>query len=133
MKAVQLQAERDKLFSEKQDRMMAIVENHQADLLRVTSRLDMQTEVKMDDFFPIQSDSDMQRFLDKGDGQFHLKRESLENMLYCNLTKSLKLKRPFEAALLSTLFSRDYISSHRWPGPRYDLENVAFETIVHFQ
>lgn len=107
------------MSSDKQDKILALLEDVQATLLRVTSRLDMKTEVKMDDYFPIKTDLDMQRFLDKGDGQFHLRREGFENMLYCNLTKSIKIKRPFEATLLSTLFSRDYISGHRWPGPRY--------------
>ena len=117
--ASRLQAERDKVFAEKQDKMLSFIQDLQATVLRLSSKLDMTTEVDIAKFFPVQQDSDLQRFLDKSDGRFHLRREEFENFLYCNVTKTVKLKRPFEANLLSTLFSRDFISSHRWPGPRY--------------
>lgn len=105
------------MFAENQHKMMTMIEDIQETLLRVTSQLDMKKKVNIDSYFPIQNDAQLQRFLDKGDGQFHLRREEFENFLYCHVTKSLKLKRPFETALLSTVFSREYIGSHKWPGP----------------
>lgn len=118
VQATKLQAERDKLFSDNQDKILSILHDLQGTMLRVASKLDMEKKVDIEAFFPIKNDSDMLRFLDKTDGQFKFRREEFENMLYCYVTKSIKLKRPFEATLLSTLFSRDYISSHRWPGAR---------------
>lgn len=117
--ASKLETERDKMFSEKQDRMLTMLEDLQANVHRLSCRLDMRKKVKIDEFFPIKHDSDLQRFLDKTDGQFDMRREEFEDMLYLNATKNLKSKRPFETYLLAAVFSRDYISSHRWPNPRY--------------
>lgn len=99
--------------------MMLIIQDLQASVLRLSSRLDMEKKIDISDYFPVHHDSNLKTFLDKSDGRFHIRRDEFENFLYCNVTKTLKLKRPFEANLLSTLFSRDFISSHRWPGPRY--------------
>ena len=117
LNSIKLQAERDKLFYENQVKMMSMIEDIQETLLRVTSLMDMKKKIQIDSFFPIKNDSQLQRFLDKSDGDFQLRREEFENLLYCYVTKTLKLKRPFETSLLAMLFHRDYISSHRWPGP----------------
>ena len=113
-----LQAERDKVSADNQERILAILEDMQEQLLRLASKVDMTRKINIDDYFPIQDDSYVTRFLDKSDGLFPLKREEFENYIYCNVTRSLKLKRPFEANLLSAVFTRQFISSHRWPGPR---------------
>ena len=117
--ASKLQTERDKIFSEKQDKMMAMIEEMQATILRLSCQADMRKSINIDDFFPIKQDSDLRRFLDKTDGQFNLRRDEFEAMLYLNVTRNVKSKRPFESYLLASVFSRDYISSHRWPNPRY--------------
>lgn len=117
--ASKLQTERDKVGVDNQTKMINILEDVQATLLRLTSNMDMQKKVNIDEYFPIHDDAGLAKFLDKSDGLFPQKREEFEGMLYCNVTKNLKLKRSFEATLLSTIFSRDFITSHRWPGPRY--------------
>lgn len=118
--ASKLQTERDKAFAENQEKMLSMIQDLQSTVLRLSSNADMRKKIKIDDYFPIRVDSDMQRFLSKDDGLFDVKREEFENMLYCHVTKNVKLKRPFETKLLETLFSREYISSHKWPGgPRY--------------
>lgn len=117
--AARLQAERDRNFDEKQDRILSLLEDVQTTLLRVTCVLDMRKKINLDHFFPVKSLQDLLTFMNKSDGQFDYRREEFENMLYCNVTKNLKLKRPFESYLLATLFSRDFISSHKWPCPRY--------------
>ena len=98
-----------------------MVQDLQATVLRLSSNIDMRKPVDISKYFPVKQDADLQSFLDKSDGQFDCRRVQFENFLYCNVTKSMKLKRTFEATLLSTLFSRDFISSHRWPGPRYGI------------
>lgn len=114
-----LQTERDKVAADKQDRILSILEDLQETVLRLASKVDMNKKINMDKFFPIKDDASLEKFLDKTEGDFPEKRDAFENMLYLNVTKNLKLKRPFEASLLAVLFSRDFISSHRWPGPRY--------------
>lgn len=119
--ASKLQTERDRLAAEKQDKMMSMLEDMQDTIMRISCNADMKKKVQIADYFPIKSDSDVERFLEKSDGLFPEKRDGFESLVYCNVTKNLKLKRPFEATLLSTVFSRDFISSHRWPVPRYSL------------
>ena len=116
--ASKLQTERDKISAENQIKILSILEDLQKDVLRLASKYDLEKKINIDNYFPIQSDAGLDRFLDKKDGLFPEKRKEFENFLYCQVTRNLKLKRPFEASLLGALFSRDFISSHRWPGPR---------------
>ena len=106
------------MFAENQANILSRLDDLQATLLRVTTQLDMRRKVNIDKYFPVRDDAHLQQFLNKTDGDFQVRREEFENLLYLNVTKSLKLKRPFETHLLAAIFSRDYISSHRWPGPR---------------
>ena len=115
-----LETERDKVFADNQAKMMDILMNVQTVVLRLATQFDMRKKINIDQFFPIQSDAAMASFLDKTDGQFQIKREEFENFMYCSVTNNLKIKRPFEAHILATLFGRDYIKSHKWPGPGYE-------------
>ena len=117
--ASKLQTERDKVFYENQEKMIHILEDIQSTLHRLACRLDMTKQVEIDDFFPVKNLSDVKIFLDKSDGQFDLRREEFENFLYCHVTTTIKLKRPFESSILAAIFSRDFMSSHKWPGPRW--------------
>ena len=106
------------MFEENQAVMMGMIGDIQKTVLRLASRMDMATPVNIDSYLPICSDAGMQNFLDKKDGRFNEKRGQFENYLYCHVTNNRKSKRPFETHLLAILFSREYISSHRWPGPK---------------
>ena len=116
--ASKLQTERDKVSADNQAVILEILQDLQKTVLRLASNADMESKINIDNYLPIKTDADLDRFLDKKDGLFAEKRKEFENFLYCQVTRNLKLKRPFEATLLGTLFSRDFISSHRWPGPR---------------
>lgn len=113
--ASKLQTERDRVFAEQQEKMMSMMKEMQQIMQRVSSQFDMRKKVDINEFFPIKSLPHLDQFLNKLDGQFHQRREEFENLLYCNVTKTIKLKRPFEAALLSSLFTREFLSSHKWP------------------
>lgn len=115
-----MQAERDKVFIENQNNMMEMMGNVQTVLMRLAMQFDMRKKVNIDKYFPIPDDRSMALFMDKNDGQFHLRREEFENFLYCSVTNNAKTKRPFENHLLATLFDREYIRSHQWPGPGYE-------------
>lgn len=114
--AAKLQTERDKVFSDNQEKMILILEGVQQSLQRIEGQLTMRKEVDISNFIPIKSLSDVKRFLNKSDGEFHLRREEFENFLFCTVTNTIKLKRPFESSLLGSIFSRDFMSSHKWPG-----------------
>ena len=116
--ASKLQTERDKLFAENQTKMIAILEDLQSKVQKLAYQFDMKKNVNILDFFPIKTDADMARFLDNSDGNFKHKKEEFEQMFYCHVTNTIKFKRPFETNLLAVVFSRDYITSHKWPGPR---------------
>lgn len=113
-----MQTERDKVCAENQKKMLDMIEGLQTSLTNLTSHLAMNKKVEIDKYFPIHDDAGVARFLDKSDGLFQEKRKEFENMLFCHVTKSIKLKRSFEANILAIVFSRDFISSHRWPGSR---------------
>ena len=117
--ASRLQTERDKLFAENQEKLINIMEGVQNTLLRLTCNLDMRRDVNIGVYFPIKSLATLKKFLDKSDGQFELRRDEFEDQLYNTVTNNIKLKRPFESNLLATVFSREFMSSHKWPGPRY--------------
>lgn len=114
--AAKLQTERDKVFSDNQEKIISILENVQQSLQRMECQFVMRKKVDLKEFIPINSLSDVKRFLNKSDGEFHLRREEFENFLYCVVTNTLRLKRPFETSLLAAIFSRDFMSSHKWPG-----------------
>lgn len=116
--ASKLQAERDKVFVKNQENFLELLESLQKTVVRLSCQVDMRKKINIDDYLPIKTDYDVERFLNKSDGLFHCRREEFENMLYLNVTNNIKLKRPFETYLLHAIFSREFISSHKWPGPR---------------
>ena len=117
--ASKLTTERDKLFLENQEKMINILEDIRGSLQRVTCNIDMRKEVQIEEYFPIKSLATLKKFLDKSDGNYQIRRDEFEDQLYNTVTNTLKLKRPFESSLLATVFSREFMSSHKWPGPRY--------------
>ena len=116
--ASKLQTERDKLFLENQEKMIGLLEDIKNTLQRVSCQFDMRKKIQIDEYFPVKHLSQIKRFLDRSDGQYEFRREEFENNLYSTVTNTIKLKRPFESTLLASLFSRDFLSSHKWPGPR---------------
>lgn len=112
-----LQAERDKVLADNQAKVTDIAIDMQKILLRLSTQLDMRKKVNIDDFIPINTDHQLTQFLDKKDGQFQDRREAFENVIYCSVTKNLRIKRPFETHFLASVFGREYIRSHKWPGP----------------
>ena len=114
--AAKLQTERDKVFSDNQEKIIQILEGIQHSIQRVECQLAMRTKVDLTKYIPIYSLSNVKNFLNKNDGEFHLRREEFENFLFCTVTTTIKLKRPFESNLLGAIFTREFMSSHKWPG-----------------
>ena len=99
--------------------MISILEEVQKTLQRLTCNLDMRNDVNIEEYFPIKNLAVLKKFLDKSDGLYQRRRDEFEDQLYNTVTNTLRLKRPFESSLLATLFTCDFMSSHKWPGTRY--------------
>ena len=66
------------------------------------------------DYFPLKDDAAIDRFFDKSDGQFELRRSEFYNML-CQF--HIDKENLFATSLLRSCFSKKIIKTHTWPGP----------------
>ena len=82
------------------------------DLLQFTFHMKMDT-VDLSQFFPLQSHEPLLEFMNRGHEDWNLRRKGFYHLLFTTVTKSQK---KFAAALLHTLFTRNFIRKHRWPG-----------------
>ena len=65
-------------------------------------------------YFPLDCDKDLQEFMDRSNNGWQSRMKGFHHLLFTTITKN---KRRFGAALLHALFTRNFISSHRWPFP----------------
>lgn len=68
--------------------------------------------VDLSEYFPLESDHQLQRFLDKTDGEWEERKKGFYQLLYNAVTTK---KKRFACALLHILFKRDFIKAHKWP------------------
>ena len=68
----------------------------------------------MQPYFPCSNNKTLNDFLSNTDGQYDRRRKSFEFMLYGVVTTTTN-KRLFEEALMSCLFTRNYVNTHKWP------------------
>lgn len=66
------------------------------------------------DFFPLKNEHSLNSFMNKNHPDWNARRHGFYHLLFTALTKK---KRKFAKALLHTIFSRQFISTHRWPKP----------------
>lgn len=67
----------------------------------------------LSDFFPLENDEALERFMDKTHEDWEARKFGFYHLLFTTVTKQ---KKKFAAALLHTIFSRNFIATHRWPG-----------------
>ena len=89
----------------------------QNQMTRLAFNIDMDT-VDIYIYFPAKDNTMIHNFLSDEDGNFHAKRKQFEYMLYTCITSQKSQKRPFGEALKNTIFSRQYVSTHRWPSAK---------------
>lgn len=65
-------------------------------------------------FFPCKDDAVLERFFDKTDGLYPLKRSEFYNRLMCCVTD----KNVYGTSILRCVFTQEYINSHIWPSER---------------
>lgn len=88
--------------------------------------------IDVSDFFPLKNDDDLKRFMDKNHEEWPLRRRGFYHLLFTTVTKNQKR---FGTAMLHTLFSRQFISNHRWPLPGYVIQgknNIIIYNIYLF-
>lgn len=88
----------------------------QKDLRKFTFHMRMDT-VDISDFFPVNDDETLEKFLDKDHPDWQLRKRGFYHLLYNTLSTNPK---KFAAALLHTVFTRNFISKHKWPGQGYE-------------
>lgn len=63
-------------------------------------------------FFPVETDSQINEFLDRNNDGWEARKKGFHHLLYNAVSKC---KKRFSCALLHLLFTRDYIRDHKWP------------------
>ena len=108
--------------------MMAQLGRIESEFKRLSFDHDM-NKVEIYDYFPINDDNSLREFLSNADGSFNEKRRQFEFMLYNAATKQKSQQKQFGEALKNLLFTRSYVSSHRWPNSRYKLIALIIKRI----
>ena len=89
----------------------------EANLDRLAFNIDMNT-IDISKYFPLKSNADLMEFLSDEEGTFEAKKKQFKYMLYTCVTNQKTQKRQFGEALKTTVFSRNYVTTHRWPTPK---------------
>ena len=103
-----------------QSKMMLQLDRMEKQLNRLAFNIDMET-VDIYSYFPAKNNDMLMQSMSNEDGQFDEKRKQFEYMLYTCITTQKTQKQPFGDALKNLIFSRNYVSTHRWPSARYKL------------
>lgn len=82
----------------------------QKDMKQFSFHMRMDT-VDVSEFFPLESNAQLQRFLDRSHEEWPLRRRGFYHLLFTTVTKEPKR---FASALLHTLFTRTFIHEHKW-------------------
>ena len=93
--------------------VMVMLKEIKTDMRQFTFHMRMDT-CDLGSFFPLKNDTDLQSFMDRTHPDWPLRMRGFYHLLFTTVTKT---KRRFGGALLHTLFSRDFVSTHRWPYP----------------
>ena len=92
--------------------VMAYLQDIKSEMKQFTYHCKMET-VDIAKYFPLDNDEDMAEFMDRDDGQWDLRRKAFYHLLFTTITEK---KNKFAGALLTTLFTRNFIKNHKWPG-----------------
>lgn len=93
--------------------MMSMLQEIKEGMLKNNYHMKMDTN-DVSDFFPIKDEQSLKLFMDRTHSEWDARKHGFYHLLYTTITKK---KKKFARALLHTVFSRPYISSHRWPQP----------------
>ena len=97
-----------------QTKIMDQLTRMESQMERLAFNIDM-TSIDISGYFPIRNNEMIYAFLSNEDGTLEEKKKLFEYMMYTSVTTLKTMKRAFGESLKTTLFSREYIATHRWP------------------
>ena len=97
-----------------QKNIMEQLSRMEKNMERLAFNIDMDT-VDISLYFPIKDNEMIHNFMSDVDGTFNEKRRQFEFLMYSTVTNQKSMKRAFGESLKSTLFTREYVATHRWP------------------
>lgn len=100
-------------------RVLGTLKEIKEDMRQFTFHMRMDS-VDISDYFPLHSEEDLTRFMDKGHEEWPLRRRAFYHLLYTTVTRS---KKKFAGGLLHAIFSRNFIHENKWPYPGYFFVN----------
>ena len=83
------------------------------DMQQYTYHMKMDTS-DVSEFFPLKDECSIKQFMDRNHTDWDTRKHGFYHLLYTTITKK---KTQFARALLHTVFTRSFISAHRWPQP----------------
>ena len=70
--------------------------------------------VQIEDYLPFPDNDTITKFLSNSDGNFAKRKFELDQMLHTAILTNRNVKH-FADAICKTLFTRNYIATHKWP------------------
>ena len=104
-------------LQENQIQIMNQLTRIEEELKRMSFDIDM-NRVEIYEYFPVPNNEVLEAFLSNTDGTFPEKRSQFEFLLYNTASKHKGHQRQFGEAMKNLLFTRAYVSTHRWPNNR---------------
>ena len=91
--------------------VLTMLKEIKTDIAQFSFHMKMDT-VDLSNFFPLKTAEDLKSFMDREHEDWPMRRRAFHHLLYTTVTKN---KKKFAAALLHTLFSREFVQQHYWP------------------
>lgn len=93
--------------------IMTMLQEVKDGIRQYTFHMKMDTN-DVSDFFPLKNGDSMKLFMDRSHPDWNARKHGFYHLLFTTITKK---KRKFAHALLHTVFTRQFIATHRWPQP----------------
>lgn len=108
--------------------IMDMLKEIKGDMRQFTFHMRMDS-VDVSEYFPLRDAGSLNEFFDRKHEEWPLRRRGFYHLLFTTVTTS---KRKFGTGLLHTLFTRDFVSNHRWPVPGYLKKSHFISFIFNF-
>ena len=90
--------------------VISMLKEIKSDMMQFNYHMRMDS-ADLSEFFPLADDNSLQKFMNRDDDQWPLRRRGFYHLLFNTVTKQ---KQKFAGALLHILFTRNFIANHRW-------------------
>ena len=110
---IKVNSERLAQVEKTQECILASCSRMEEMIKQISFHVVMDTET-IDHLFPIDSNTAVESFMSNSDGRFVKRKRELEKLIFSVWSPNIT-KRQFSDNLINTLFTRNYIATHRWP------------------